>query len=118
MTYPNWSNALSSWIVKSLSALGLKQIPDFVSGSLMGFQYVAATMESAQQTRSTSESSFLRAGIDTTNMILYPYTLGKQILFDSNKTATGILVSRSGVNFTLTANKEVIVSSGAVCVMT
>jgi hypothetical protein len=114
VSYPNWSNALSSWVVKSLSALGLKQIPDFVSGSLMGFAYVAATMENAQQTRSSSESSFLRAGIETSNLILYPYTLGKQVLFDSNKTATGVMVSRNGVNFTLSVNKEVIVSSGTV----
>ena len=114
VTYPNWANALSSWLILSLKSLGLKEAPDFVSGSLFGYQYAAATMDQDTQTRSSSETSFLRSGIGKNNLVLYPNTLAKKVLFDSTKKATGVSIARDGVSWTLSANKEVIVSAGAV----
>ncbi|TVY17343.1 Dehydrogenase patE [Lachnellula arida] len=112
VTYSNWANALSSWLIRSLQTLGLKEAPDFVSGSLLGYQYVAATMDRETQTRSSSETSFLREGIEQTNLILYPNTLAKKIILDSNKTARGVNIARNDVSWTLSANKEVILSTG------
>jgi hypothetical protein len=40
--------------------------------------------------------------------------MAKQVLFDGNKTATGVVVETGGFNYTLSANKEIILSAGAV----
>jgi choline dehydrogenase len=114
VSYSNWGNAFSSWLIKSLSALGLKEVPDFVSGKLEGYQYVAATLDRDSQSRSSSETSFLRQALATTNIVLYTNTLAEKVLFDANKKAVGVSVSRQGIHWTLKANKEVIVSAGTV----
>ena len=47
-----------------------------------------------------------------TDIVVYTQTLGKQILFDSNKTASGVLVVTEGASYGLSARKEVILSAG------
>lgn len=47
-----------------------------------------------------------------TDIVVYTQTLGKRILFDSNKTATGVLVVTGGASYSLSARKEVILSAG------
>jgi choline dehydrogenase len=51
---------------------------------------------------------------DEKNLKVFTHTLAKQVLFDGNKTATGVLVETAGFNYTLSASKEVILSAGAV----
>lgn len=46
-------------------------------------------------------------------MQVYKSTLAKQILFDSEKRATGVLVNTGGAQFSILAGKEVILSAGA-----
>lgn len=115
VTYPNWANSLATWYILALSALGLKEAPDFNSGSLLGYQYVQTTIDIDTQTRSSSETSFGRQALmQTTNLNIYKSTLAKQIVFDGNNTATGVVVNSGGVEYTISANKEVILSAGAV----
>ncbi|CZT53266.1 related to choline dehydrogenase [Rhynchosporium secalis] len=79
--------------------------------------YCPLTVRPEDQTRSSSESSFLQAAFTRnelySNLVVYIQTLGEYIVFDSNKTATGALVSSKGVSYMLNATKEVIVSAGA-----
>jgi choline dehydrogenase-like flavoprotein len=51
---------------------------------------------------------------DRRNLKIYTHTLAKQVLFDGNKTAIGVVVETGGFNYTLSANKEIILSAGAV----
>lgn len=115
VSFPNFANAYSTWIKLALKELGLKETLGSTSGKLLGFQYCAETLDRTSQTRSSSETSFLRKALRTTsNLLVYKSTLAKKILFDSSKTATGVLVETSGVQYTLHATKEVILSAGAV----
>jgi len=51
------------------------------------------------------------------NPKIYPQTRGMNILISENKTAMGINVSDVGILYTLTARKELIVSTGAVFIV-
>jgi choline dehydrogenase-like flavoprotein len=51
---------------------------------------------------------------DRRNLKIFTHTLAKQVLFDGDKIATGVVVETGGFNYTLSANKEIILSAGAV----
>ncbi|KAL8951389.1 MAG: hypothetical protein Q9222_002639 [Ikaeria aurantiellina] len=111
--YPSWVNGISSWIARSLTSLGVPELPGLISGRLLGWSYVAETLDPTTQTRSSSETSYLRQALEqTTNLQVYKSTLAKKILFDGSKQATGVQVSSGGFEYLINANKEVIVSAG------
>ncbi len=51
-------------------------------------------------------------GLAYPNYIVYQSILAKKILFDGNKTATGVVVDTQGKQYTLRATKEVILAAG------
>lgn len=112
--YPNWANPISSWIQKGLEALGFSNLPGgLADGRFWGFAYTASSIDSRTQSRCSAEVAYLReAFMMTTNMNLYKNTLAKRVLFDSHKNAYGAVVDSGGVEYTLNATKEVIVSAG------
>ena len=71
------------------------------------------TIDPKDQTRSSSQSSFLNQAINSTSIVVYHGTLAKKIIFDGNK-AGGVLVNTSGTEYILHANKEVVLYAGAV----
>ena len=79
---------------------------------MLGSAYTTFTIDPTNAQRSSSESSFLQAALKTSTLQVYKQTLAQQILFNVDKTATGVSVSTSGINYTLSAKKEVIVSAG------
>lgn len=115
VSYTNYAIPFDSWMQKAFNEIGLSEIQDFVSGNLIGHQYTSHQTEADEQTRSSSESSFLREALDSsrTNLQIYPNTLAKRILFSSDKTATGVEVNTAGTSYTISANHEVILSAGA-----
>lgn len=115
VTYPRWANAMSSWFKLGLRQLGVAETVDFVSGSILGYQYTAQTLDASAMTRDSSQTLFLEAALkQTTSLSVYVQSLAKKILFDDQKNATGVLVESNNVLYTISANKEVIVSAGAV----
>ena len=56
---------------------------------------------------------FLRHGLGNPNLVVYDQTLAKKVIFDGNKKAIAVAVDSDGLQYTLSANKEVIVSGGA-----
>ena len=98
-----------------LNAIGLADAPDFNSGSLLGAQYCASTIRNSDSLRSTSENSYIQSAMDDKldNLKVYPNTMAQRILFDSNKTATGVEVKSIGITYTIKARKEVVLSAGA-----
>lgn len=115
VSYPNSPNSFTSWVTLALSEVGIKEASDFTSGSLLGYQYYSSALDPIGQTRSSSETSFLRSAlINLTNMNVYKSALARRILFDKSKKATGVLVDTAGLQYVLSAKKEIILSAGAV----
>ncbi|TVY18013.1 Dehydrogenase patE [Lachnellula arida] len=112
VSIPIWANAFSSFAKLAFGVLGLKSELDFVSGTLCGVQYNMNTIDPKDQTRSSSESSFLRMAEDIASLKIYNGTLAKRIVFDGNK-ASGVTASTKGVEYTLFASQEVVLSAGA-----
>jgi choline dehydrogenase len=97
-------------------------VHSLIEGELIGSQYGPLTINPLDQTRSSSQTSFLNRAFEEgksatrSNFKVYTHTQAERIFFDSNKTATGVSV-HSGPSqappFILSARKEVIVSAGA-----
>jgi choline dehydrogenase-like flavoprotein len=98
----------------ALAEIGLKELPDFVSGNLYGYQYASHTIDGQSQTRSSSETGYLRWIMSKNSQLqVYKTTLAKKINFDAKKKATDVLVETAGVQYNILARKEVILSAGA-----
>ncbi len=115
VSYPAYLNAISSWIGRAFEEAGFAKLPGFFDGRLFGWSYFPYTVDPASQTRSSSETSFLREALrETTNLNFYKSTLVKKVLLDNCQTAKGVLVNTAGVEYTVSAAREVILSAGAV----
>ncbi|TKA73539.1 hypothetical protein B0A49_07711 [Cryomyces minteri] len=113
VSFPGYFNAISSWLGK-FEELGFSRLPGFSDGRLFGWSYFTYTVDPTSQTRSSSATSFLREALrQTTNLNFYKSTQVKKILFSDCKNATGVLVNTAGVEYIISATKEVIVSAGA-----
>lgn len=119
VTYTNWAAPFSSWAQKAMIEIGVPAINDFMSGNLLGSQYCPVTVRPDSHIRETSEASYLQTALANKqyNLKVYTHSMAERILFDSNKTATGVL-ARTGwvggnMTFALSARKEVILSAGA-----
>ncbi|KAJ9611690.1 hypothetical protein H2200_004874 [Cladophialophora chaetospira] len=115
--YINFPLPFGSWTKLAFLELGFNETSDFNHGELNGLtQYVTQTI-APDMTRSSSEASYLEWALASNrqNLLVYPRTLAKRILFDANMTATGVSVTSSyGLPFTISASKEVIISGGAI----
>lgn len=107
-----WVNPISSFFKRAWETLGLPVANDFVSGALSGVQYVANTIDPNGNVRDSSYT-FVKGLPGFTTLEIYNNTLAKRILFDQ-KRAKGVLVSDNIGEFTLMAEKEVILSAGVV----
>ena len=115
----NSVDPFGTWAQKGFEAVGMKAINGLNSGSLMGSAYGTWTIDPRNAYRSSSEASFLQAALQNgTSPTVYKNSFAQRILFNSNNTAAGVLVTTAGpygisaVNYTLSARKEVIVSGG------
>lgn len=119
VSYPNWANPISSWAALSLQALGFEPRDSFVDGNLLGWSYAACSQSGEDQTRSSSETSFLREALlqSGDKITLYDNTLARRVLFDGTE-AVGLEVTSGTLTtqktYNITATKEVIVSAGTV----
>ncbi|RDW70509.1 GMC family oxidoreductase [Aspergillus mulundensis] len=118
VSYPIDNIVFSTWMVRGMQAIGIPETQDFNSGQLLGAQWCAFTDRPSDRTRSSSEAAFMgRANNDVllATLTLYNVTMGKRVLFDENKRATGVEVHSEDHSdvYTLHATREVVVSAGA-----
>lgn len=113
VSWNNWVDPTLTWLAQVLLSLGLTISPKgFSSGELVGHgAWVPSTIEPEKAQRSTSESSFLRQAIKDTEIIVYSHSLATKILFNGTQ-AVGVSVNTQGVEYTLSATKEVILTAG------
>lgn len=112
LTYSNYAQPWSTWIRKGMQAVGILPINGFTSGALNGSSWLIGTIDHQTGIRESSETAFLEPALARNNLIVYPETLARKILFNGT-TAIGVQVqSGNGIPYTLFARKEVIVSAG------
>lgn len=114
VSYANYAGPFSSYMEGALNEIGVASVQDFNSGSLLGAQYASSTIRPSDQSRDSSQTSFLNAASGRSNLNVYTGTTAKRIIFDSKKRATGVEVATLGfANYNINARREVIVSAGA-----
>ncbi|KAI0877920.1 putative glucose-methanol-choline oxidoreductase [Hypoxylon argillaceum] len=111
VTFPHYAQAFATWATKGLEQIGLPIINGFQSGKLLGQSYSMFTINADTMVRDSSETSFLQKGLQYPDLLVYQLTQAKQIIFKGN-TATGVIVDTEGLQYTLSARKEVILSAG------
>ena len=117
VSWNNWVDPTLTWLAKAVGegADLPVSLVGFESGKLAGNgAWVPSTIEPKKAVRSSSESSFLREAIEETDFIVYTLTQATKILFDQSSPpkAVGVQVDTQGLGYTISANKEVIVSAG------
>ncbi|KAF2089552.1 GMC oxidoreductase [Saccharata proteae CBS 121410] len=114
VSYPNFATSFGSWCKLALKQLGLSELTGFTDGNLLGFANGIYTLDRRTQTRETSETAFLRKALrELPDMTVYTRTLAERILFDNTSAATGVAVNSGGMQYVISARKEVILSAGA-----
>jgi choline dehydrogenase len=114
VSYSNYRQPIIPFIENAFITLGVKSIPGLNSGNLIGYSRFTSTIDPKDETRSSSETSFLRNAIATSSLQIYHNTMAKRILFDKRKAATGVEVMTNGDSYVLSAKKEVILAAGVV----
>ncbi|KAL8752005.1 MAG: hypothetical protein Q9184_005876, partial [Pyrenodesmia sp. 2 TL-2023] len=112
VSWANWANPIGSWGQIALATAGIPPINGFNSGKLIGSTWVSQTLNPANQHRSSSKTSYLDEAINKTSIVVYTHTLATRVLFDANKTATGVSVQTAGLPYTFHARREIILSAG------
>ncbi|KAF2258968.1 oxidoreductase [Lojkania enalia] len=113
--YPNFAGAFGTWVEQGLQAIGVNPIDGFESGELMGSAYALGTINYERNIRESSSVAFLEPTLRTENpnLLVFPSTMAKRVLFDENQRATGVEIEIDGFRNVLSANREVILSAGA-----
>jgi choline dehydrogenase len=112
ISYVNWVLPFTTWAKRATEALGMKSIPGFIDGDLIGTSWAVRTADAKTQVRESSETAYLRPALKRPNLIVYHSTMATRILFNDT-VASGILCNSLGKNYGLSARKEVILSAGA-----
>lgn len=114
VTFGTYAWPFSPYARDAMTQAGLDERHDgLTTGALNGSSYVLLTVDGTAFERESSETGYLRKlGLANNHLITYTNTLATKILFDASKKATGIEADMGGVNLTISARKEVIVSAG------
>lgn len=114
VSYPNYRQPFDPYMEKAFTKSGLHEIEGLNSGVLDGYSAGTYTIDPRAEVRSSSEESFLQDAMNTTPLKVYTNSLVHKVLFNDEKAATGVLVEINEGLYTLSARKEVVVSSGVV----
>ena len=112
VVFPNFEPSFSTYGEAAFVERGMQPIQGFTSGELIGSSWYLDTLQPSTGLRESSETAFLAPMLGKTNLQIYPDTLALKVVF-SGTTAAGVLVDSGGVQYLLSASKEVIVSAGA-----
>lgn len=113
ISYPNYVLPFTRWALKAVQALGMKYLPGYIDGELIGSSWAMRTTDAKTMVRDSSETAYLRPALKRPNLVVYHSTQAVKVLFDG-KDAVGILCDTRGKQFQLSAKREVILSAGAI----
>jgi choline dehydrogenase len=98
--------------LKGCEQAGYRRTDDFNGAQFEGSGIYDVNTRNGQ--RSSSSFEYLHPVLERKNLTVELEVLVSQVLFDGNKRATGVVVRQNGSPRTFTANREVILSAGAV----
>lgn len=113
VTYSSWAQSFSTWVAKSMEAVGILATDAFINGRLHGSSWLTSTINPRNGHRESAATAYLEPFVGRPNLHIFDSTLGERILFDGYKVARGLEVTTANRTYTLTARREVIVSGGA-----
>lgn len=112
IAYSNYVLPLTTWLIKAVNALGMKPIPGFIDGELIGTSWNMRTTNAKTMVRDSAETAYLRPAMLRSNLFIYQWTMATKILFNGTE-AVGVECNILGKTFKLMANKEVLLTAGA-----
>ncbi|KAK8848601.1 GMC oxidoreductase [Apiospora arundinis] len=117
VSWNNWVDPTLTVMSKAVEEAGLSpSSKGFSSGELVGHgAWIPSTINPGNAHRSSSESSFLRNAIQGGGtLVVYTHTQARRIRFErsSPPRAIGVEVETRGLQYSLNAAKEVIISAG------
>lgn len=114
VTFGAYVQSWSTWVALGLKAIGIPQVSAFVDGNNLGWYWNLYTIKSPEATRATSETAYLNPVLGRSNLAVFDHTFAQRIIFDDQKTATGVEVTSTTTNcsYAISADKEVILSAG------
>lgn len=113
ISYPPYRQPTNPFISRAFQKLGFKKHTGFNDGLLSGYGYWTVYQDPETHTRSSSATSFLNHALKHTGIQLYPHTQAQKILIREGR-ASAVIVETAGLNYTITARKEIILSAGFV----
>ncbi|KAK9422450.1 putative gmc oxidoreductase protein [Seiridium unicorne] len=114
LTWSHYAQAFGTWAVEGLKQIDLPVIQGMLSGKLIGQSYVNFNLNAEKMTRESSETSFLQSTLGNPQYFLHPQTMAKRITFDGRKKATGVIVETEGLEYVLSARKEIVLTAGVI----
>ncbi|KAJ4297924.1 hypothetical protein N0V90_005823 [Kalmusia sp. IMI 367209] len=111
ISYTNYVGPFTSWALRAVRALGMKAIPGYIGGELIGSSWDMRAVDSKTMVRDSAETAFLRPALKRSNLVVYTNTMATKILFNGTR-AVGVELNTVGKGTQLIANKEVILSAG------
>ncbi|KAL9101417.1 MAG: hypothetical protein Q9163_003328 [Psora crenata] len=114
ISWSHWVDPVLTWFQVAFESIGLPISPTgFNSGKISGNSaWIPSTINPKTGERSSSQTAFLDRAIWNSTLTVYTQTLAEKILFSASKVANGVSVSTQGMDFTISALKEVILSAG------
>lgn len=118
--YPDYLQPFNPHILRAFKSLGFEDNDKLNSGVLNGVSMCPLSFDSVDSTRSSSEAAFLQPALGRANLKVYAHTNAQRILFDQSdsRRAVGVSVNTAGIEYVLHAQKEIILSAGAVSSLT
>ncbi|MFT6776928.1 MAG: choline dehydrogenase [Paraglaciecola sp.] len=105
------TNPLSGSFVDAAEEIGLSKVCDFNSREREGLGFYQVTQENGQ--RCSSAKGYLTPALTRPNLTVLTKALVEKVQID-NGVATGVKLQLDGQSIELTANKEVLLSAGAI----
>ncbi|MFT6414512.1 MAG: choline dehydrogenase [Glaciecola sp.] len=104
-------DVLSESFVKAASEIGEKTVDDFNGPQREGLGFYQVTQQGGQ--RCSTAKAYLSDALSRSNLTVITEALVEKVIIES-KVAKGVKLSKGGQPLILSANKEVIISSGAI----
>ena len=112
VSWANWVDPATTWLAKALQGMGIPQSKEGLnSGNILAGAWTNTLIDPKTAHRS-SATEFLEDVIDDTDIAVYHHTQALKVNFDAKKKATSVLVSTDGLEYTISASKEIVISAG------